>query len=77
MMLWNELRSKAIEAMRGISGTSEEDERPADPTPIQDLKLDPWLDSHELHLRRSRRGPSRYMRVRAPRGRHTQQHRQR
>lgn len=50
MMLCNELRSKAVEAMRGVSRPSEEDKRPAGPAPIQNLKLYPWLDSHELHL---------------------------
>ena len=49
MMLRNEPRSKAIEAMRRISRPGEEDKRPAGTTPIQNLKLNTWLDGDELY----------------------------
>jgi hypothetical protein len=49
MMLPVELRSKAIEAMRGISSAGEEDQRPARAAPIQDLKPNAWLDRDKLY----------------------------
>jgi hypothetical protein len=44
MMLIGELRSEAIEAMRGISSAGEKDEWFSRPSPIEHLKLDTLLD---------------------------------
>jgi hypothetical protein len=50
MMLSGEARGEAIEAMRGISGPGEEDERAAGAAPIHDFKLNAWFDGHHLDL---------------------------
>src|ERR1700745_4357204 len=50
MMMGCELWSEAVEAMGSVSGTSQEDDRPAGATPIEHLKLNTFLDGHKPNL---------------------------
>jgi len=52
VVLFGELWSEAVEAMRRISGPSQEDKRPAGATPIQNFKLDTRFDRDHLDFMR-------------------------
>ena len=51
-MLPGEPRSKAVEAMRGISGPGEEDQRSARAASIQNFKLNTLFDGDQLDFMR-------------------------
>jgi hypothetical protein len=48
VVLLSELRREAVEAMRRVSSPSQENERPAGPTPVQHFKLNTWFYGDHL-----------------------------